>query len=147
MKNWMVNGLFSHDLMVEVMLDLYPNLKHGVDYMVAHPVNPRDPSDHGPPFFMHWKAPGVDEPDSEDIKAKFEADEAKYRAAFARRFRNACLDGTDGKGNVSDAPAGSKAALQADAWRTYRQALRDVPQQAGFPMDIDWPLAPGQEGV
>jgi hypothetical protein len=28
------------------------------------------------------------------------------------------------------------------AWATYRQALRDVPEQAGFPETIDWPVAP-----
>lgn len=27
-------------------------------------------------------------------------------------------------------------------WVTYRQSLRDVPQQAGFPTDIDWPAKP-----
>ena len=28
------------------------------------------------------------------------------------------------------------------AYADYRQALRDVPQQAGFPGDIDWPAKP-----
>lgn len=28
------------------------------------------------------------------------------------------------------------------AWGTYRQALRDVPSQPGFPWTIDWPVAP-----
>lgn len=28
------------------------------------------------------------------------------------------------------------------AWRTYRQALRNVPAQAGFPETIIWPVAP-----
>ena len=27
-------------------------------------------------------------------------------------------------------------------WTTYRQALRDVPQQAGFPNSITWPTKP-----
>jgi len=27
-------------------------------------------------------------------------------------------------------------------WATYRQALRDVPKQAGFPFDIEWPTQP-----
>jgi hypothetical protein len=27
-------------------------------------------------------------------------------------------------------------------WATYRQALRDIPAQAGFPWTIDWPDAP-----
>ena len=29
-----------------------------------------------------------------------------------------------------------------DAWTAYRQALRDVPAQAGFPSDITWPTKP-----
>jgi hypothetical protein len=28
------------------------------------------------------------------------------------------------------------------AWATYRQALRDLPQQIGFPVTIDWPVKP-----
>jgi len=28
------------------------------------------------------------------------------------------------------------------AWATYRQALRDVPSQAGFPWTITWPTQP-----
>ena len=27
-------------------------------------------------------------------------------------------------------------------WRTYRQALRDVPAQSGFPDNITWPTEP-----
>ena len=29
-----------------------------------------------------------------------------------------------------------------DAWATYRQALRDITSQAGFPWTIDWPEQP-----
>ena len=38
-----------------------------------------------------------------------------------------------------------RAALDADtqtAWAAYRQALLDVPQQAGFPNTVTWPVAP-----
>ena len=28
------------------------------------------------------------------------------------------------------------------AWRVYRQALLDVPQQTGFPNDVTWPIKP-----
>ena len=47
-----------------------------------------------------------------------------------------------------DAIAGNAlrwAALDADtqaAWAAYRQALLDVPQQAGFPHDVMWPTRP-----
>ncbi len=30
-------------------------------------------------------------------------------------------------------------------WIAYRQALLDVPEQAGFPSEIDWPAVPGSE--
>lgn len=30
----------------------------------------------------------------------------------------------------------------SDAWKAYRQALRDVPAQSGFPETIDWPVPP-----
>lgn len=31
------------------------------------------------------------------------------------------------------------------AWQAYRQHLRDVPAQAGFPITIDWGTAPSEE--
>ena len=141
----MLTGAFSHDLMITVLEELYPDLKHGRDYIVAHSVDPKDYTVHSDPYFMRWNVEGQTMPDAAEIKAAFFANEAKYRAAFARKFRNACLDGTDGKGNVTDAPAGSKAASMTDQWRAYRQALRDVPQQPGFPMVIDWPISPDQQ--
>ena len=29
-----------------------------------------------------------------------------------------------------------------DEWRTYRQALRDLPAAEGFPETVNWPVAP-----
>lgn len=28
-------------------------------------------------------------------------------------------------------------------WEAYRQSLRDIPQQPGFPFDVVWPIKPG----
>jgi hypothetical protein len=28
-------------------------------------------------------------------------------------------------------------------WVTYRQALRDLPTQSGWPLDVTWPTKPG----
>ena len=36
------------------------------------------------------------------------------------------------------------AKTDKQAWTTYRQALRDVPEQPGFPYDVAWPAAPEQ---
>jgi hypothetical protein len=38
---------------------------------------------------------------------------------------------------AADIPQATK-----DKWVSYRQALRDVPQQSGFPNNIVWPTAP-----
>lgn len=38
------------------------------------------------------------------------------------------------------------AAVDTAAWAAYRQALRDVPDQPGFPFDVTWPEPPAAEG-
>ncbi len=54
----------------------------------------------------------------------------------------------DGRLAEVDAVAGNAlrwgvlSAEQQDAWAVYRQALLDVPQQAGFPNNITWPTEP-----
>ena len=53
----------------------------------------------------------------------------------ARAQRNGLLRQSDWT-QVADAP------VNQAAWATYRQALRDVPDQAGFPETINWPVAP-----
>jgi hypothetical protein len=32
--------------------------------------------------------------------------------------------------------------VMSDAWKIYRQALRDVPNQDGFPQNVIWPTKP-----
>ena len=56
-------------------------------------------------------------------------------AAEVRTQRDALLKDSDWT-QVSDAP------VDHQAWADYRQALRDVPQQAGFPTEITWPVKP-----
>jgi hypothetical protein len=34
------------------------------------------------------------------------------------------------------------ATVDQAAWAAYRQALRDIPQQSGFPENVIWPVAP-----
>jgi hypothetical protein len=36
----------------------------------------------------------------------------------------------------------SDAPVDSTAWATYRQALRDLPSQSGFPFNITWPTQP-----
>lgn len=39
-------------------------------------------------------------------------------------------------------PNGPLTAVQQTAWATYRQELRDIPEQSGYPFDVVWPVAP-----
>ena len=43
---------------------------------------------------------------------------------------------------LSDSDVYALADRITDEWRTYRQALRDVPSQASFPDNITWPTKP-----
>ena len=70
------------------------------------------------------------------------ADEAEYKArrdaeqaANVRNSRTEKLKDSDWT-QIADSTA-DKAV-----WATYRQALRDVPTQAGFPWTITWPESP-----
>jgi len=56
-------------------------------------------------------------------------------ADAARAERDRLLAACDWT-QVADAP------VDASAWAAYRQALRDVPQQSGFPENIVWPVSP-----
>ena len=51
---------------------------------------------------------------------------------------------TDRNKRLADCDWTQLADSTADkaAWATYRQALRDVPAQAGFPWEVTWPDAP-----
>ena len=64
--------------------------------------------------------------------------EAAYDAVIAEKVRaerDALLSATDYR-MVSDAP------WAREPWVEYRQALRDLPASAGFPHQIEWPVAP-----
>lgn len=61
--------------------------------------------------------------------------EMASRAAQVRAERNRRLAACDWTQLLD-------AQVDEAAWATYRQALRDVPTQAGFPWDVTWPEAP-----
>jgi len=63
------------------------------------------------------------------------AKRTQLKADEVRAERDRLLAETDWT-QVADAP------VDAQAYADYRQALRDVPQQSGFPGDIDWPVKP-----
>lgn len=60
-------------------------------------------------------------------------------AARVRAERDARLTVCDWT-QMPDAPLSTEAKA---AWAAYRQQLRDVPEQAGFPGEVEWPAAVG----
>jgi hypothetical protein len=85
----------------------------------------------------------IDRAATEDEPAKTAAEqEAEYKAMKdAEQAKNVRADRTK---RLADSDWTQIADSTADktAWATYRQALRDVTAQAGFPWTIDWPVAP-----
>lgn len=61
--------------------------------------------------------------------------EPEPTADQVRAQRNSLLQQSDWT-QVADAP------VDQAAWATYRQALRDVTTQEGFPEAVVWPVAP-----
>ena len=52
-----------------------------------------------------------------------------------RQTRDGLLKKSDWS-QIADAP------VDAEAWAAYRQALRNVPDQSGFPNEVTWPTEP-----
>lgn len=61
--------------------------------------------------------------------------ETEFQAQRIRSQRNAMLAGCDWT-QLDDSP------VDKTAWATYRQELRDIPIQAGFPWEVQWPTPP-----
>jgi hypothetical protein len=63
------------------------------------------------------------------------AERLQGKEAEVRQQRNELLSACDWT-QLPDSPA------DHEAWSTYRQELRDVTAQEGFPWDVTWPDAP-----
>lgn len=74
-----------------------------------------------------WKIEAASE---DEIKQRSEQKEFAIRSE-----RNQLLTEADWT-QFRDAP------VDQDAWATYRQCLRDIPQQEGFPWNVTWPEKP-----
>jgi len=68
-------------------------------------------------------------------EAEYKARKDAEQATNVRNLRTEKLKDSDWT-QIADSTA------DKTAWATYRQALRDVPLQAGFPWEITWPTQP-----
>lgn len=70
-----------------------------------------------------------------DLTAEEITELTDTKAAEARAERNRLIAESDWT-QVADAP------VDKAAWAEYRQALRDISKQAGFPINTLWPIQP-----
>lgn len=103
-------------------------------------IDPRDgvgsnwtysaPPADGPHKWENSQWIAADEPDASMPGADVDA-----LASDVRQQRNDKLKDCDWT-QVADAP------VDQAAWAEYRQALRDVTEQEGFPLSVEWPEQP-----
>lgn len=90
-----------------------------------------------------------------------EENDLERAAQLARAKRDQMLKDVDAHGSIYrmglEEPTGTNfsawlptlkklVAHSSDPWAEYRRKLLDVPQQEGFPAQIDWPEKPQEAG-
>lgn len=77
--------------------------------------------------------------------------DAEEAAEFARKIRNKLLDSTDKEMSLDRLGLDTSSATKfiasltkifSGAWAKYRQELRDITEQEGFPFNITFPTPP-----
>lgn len=99
--------------------------------VVRFTANPDDVEEHGRELYNQLNTTYSSEVGECPEEERYEA-----FSQFARSDRNDLLRQTDWT-QQPDVPEATRAL-----WTTYRQALRDVPAQTGFPYEITWPTPP-----
>lgn len=106
-----------------------------IDEDLPFTADPNDLEEHGRDIFARAVAGEF------GIVAEWTPPTTEELAAAARKERDTLLQEVDSiVGNPLRWASFSQA--QQTAWADYRQALLDVPQQAGFPNTINWPTKP-----
>ena len=80
--------------------------------------------------------------------------DAERAAELARKIRNRMLDKSDAQMSLdrigidtasTSAFLASLGKIFKNSWSVYRQHLRDIPEQEGFPFNIDWGVCPDEK--
>lgn len=130
----------TNELLEYALEKEYPDAKHWENFWVGTPV---DPERNTEAEIMEWRVKGVDEPSNiQEIVDRHRSEfEVQFSTARARDKRDALLQDLD---TIVSNPLRWNEFTEAEQQdiALYRQALLDVPQQEGFPDDIDWPVNP-----
>jgi len=87
---------------------------------------------------LEWLSPDIPQPSDAEIEAEVARLIAEQPAKEARAKRDRLLTESDW---VTIRATDTGNPVPAD-WQTYRQALRDITEQTGFPENIEWPVKP-----
>ena len=127
----------------EVFHDEKPGMVRIRIYEVLGPAPPRE-EPHDDVIFTSWDVWEFEQEGIESyvannldwLKQKAKAEEESALAAEIRAERNRLLDKADIAVNLAADNGDSEAESKARIWR---QALRDIPEQSGFPYEVVWP--------
>ena len=89
----------------------------------------------------HHATPEGNVPFTDAEETARDAEEKAWADGSATRAWADLRQQRDQKLAATDWTASTDVTMTAEM-TTYRQALRDVPQQEGFPNEIDWPVEP-----
>lgn len=133
--------MMTHDELIFCLQQKYPHLAHGVDYWVGQEMCRDSGEQLAPARIIAWHAEG--QPTDEEVAALIEQHgEAARLHVLGQRAR----EERDRRLMAADAmfykAMDSGDASQAQQVGKYRQALREVPEQPGFPGDFTWPHIP-----
>jgi hypothetical protein len=132
--------------------NLYPNTSGPLDDL--YDVVFEGPQASGGTVYQYSQRQGVEQvngkwytkhvlgPVFTDGETTAAAQEAAYKAVKDAEQATAVRADRTKRLADSDWTQLSDAPITGTAWATYRQALRDITSQAGFPWEITWPDAP-----
>ncbi|WP_024972591.1 phage tail assembly chaperone [Ralstonia pickettii] len=133
--------MLTHDELIFCLQQKYPNLVHGVDFWVGQNMSRETGEQIEPARIIAWHVDG--QPTDEEVAALVEqhgeAARLNVLGQRAREERDRRLMAADAmfyKAMDSGDPSKAQQVGQ------YRQALREVPDQPGFPADFAWPDIP-----
>jgi hypothetical protein len=91
---------------------------------------------------LYHCTPNGNIPFTAEEQAQWETEQAEYLASVDERAADDVRKERDVKLTSCDWTQVVDAPVNQTAWATYRQALRDIPSQAGFPNTVNWPTEP-----
>jgi hypothetical protein len=121
---------------------LFPGTQNGVDYLVG-----QETDDVGNQVadarIYQWMRADLKQPDDSVIRHSIAVNGKEYESIFAAaRARDQRVELLAAADVLIHKAEDTGQADRLPALRAYRQALRDVPQQDGFPNTISWPTMP-----